>query len=142
MDCLYFWDRRICPVLGSSSFLFEIHFAPSRKMIQEGKQGGGGNSAALRASPLTFGRSKMKSSDLSHHEMTQDLEILLDRLCVDLGFCLPPKEKKRILGIGRFDATTFSREVLISESMQPEENEKFRRQIMRCFTDRYGNSNH
>ena len=31
--------------------------------------------------------------------MAVDVQWLLDKLCVDLGFCLPPREQERILAL-------------------------------------------
>jgi hypothetical protein len=52
--------------------------------------------------------------------MAVDLEWLLRKLCVDLGFCLPPQEQQRLLNLTFNDADVLTREVLISEGVDPQ----------------------
>ena len=48
-------------------------------------------------------------------------ELLLDRLCVQLGFCLPPLEKQRLIEAPPSDAEAFTDAVLDAEELKPRE---------------------
>lgn len=45
---------------------------------------------------------------------------LLDALCVKLGFCLPPDERKRIVQAPPEDVRTFTDTVFTGDGMNPE----------------------
>jgi hypothetical protein len=49
-----------------------------------------------------------------------DLEWLLDKLCVDLGLCLPLHERERLLALAFDDAGALTRAVLAAEGSDPE----------------------
>jgi hypothetical protein len=49
-----------------------------------------------------------------------DLQWLLDKLCVDLGFCLPRHEQERLLALTFEDADALTRAVLAAEGLDPE----------------------
>ena len=47
-------------------------------------------------------------------------QLLLDQLCVELGFCLPPSDQKRLREEPLEDADTFAEEVFRAEGLDPE----------------------
>jgi len=49
-----------------------------------------------------------------------DLQWLLDKLCVDLGFCLAPHEQERLLTLAFDDADALTRAVLTAEGLDPD----------------------
>lgn len=49
--------------------------------------------------------------------MAVDLLWLLDKLCADLGFCLPPREQERILALDFADADALTRDILTAEGL-------------------------
>ena len=81
---------------------------------------------------------------MKHKQKTQGLErelqTLLDELCVELGICLPPLDKKRIESADFYAAQDFAADVFEAEKMKPEDHQSLFRQIKRRFTDRFGNS--
>lgn len=48
------------------------------------------------------------------------VEKLLDRLCVDLGFCLPPDDDRRLAENPPSDVRSFVDAVFTAEGMHPE----------------------
>ena len=70
--------------------------------------------------------------------MAKELYVLLDRLCIDLGFCLPPRNIERIVAGTEYDADEFTDIVFRAEGMNPEENIALQRQVRKMFTDRFG----
>ena len=44
---------------------------------------------------------------------------LLDELCIDLGFCLPPSDIERLMEDHPLDARNFADEVFRAEGMDP-----------------------
>lgn len=71
--------------------------------------------------------------------MKSEIGNLLGDLCIELGFCLPPKEVDTILEKNHFTAEEFTKSVLIAEGMNPEMEIKHFRSIKRKFTDLFGN---
>jgi hypothetical protein len=49
----------------------------------------------------------------------QQVRVLLDRLCVRLGFCLPPDDYARLMSSPPDDPTTFTDEVFRAEGLTP-----------------------
>jgi hypothetical protein len=49
-----------------------------------------------------------------------EVGILLDSLCVKLGFCLPPAKKQHLQRDPPGDANTFARAVIAAEGLDPE----------------------
>ena len=72
--------------------------------------------------------------------MSEALDFLLYDICVDLGFCLPPKDQARICASTFWDADAFTEEVFRLEGMDPDEYLTLKRQIRKRFTDVFGNS--
>ncbi|MEX0734236.1 MAG: hypothetical protein WD944_01365 [Steroidobacteraceae bacterium] len=50
----------------------------------------------------------------------RNVKALLDRLCVDLGFCLPPQEQHRLSQNPPSDIIAFTEAVFIAEGLNPE----------------------
>lgn len=48
------------------------------------------------------------------------VEKLLDRLCIELGFCLPPGDKKRLAENPPSDVRSFVDAVFAAEGLNPE----------------------
>lgn len=63
---------------------------------------------------------------------------LLHELCVDLGFCLPPDDWERIARLKQISANEFAAEVLRAESMNPEYEQKWVREISERFVSHFG----
>jgi hypothetical protein len=70
--------------------------------------------------------------------MASEIGWLLDELCVELGFCLPPKEMQRMISSQSCEADQFTQEVFRAENMNPNEHRHLMRQVRRKFTDRFG----
>lgn len=68
------------------------------------------------------------------------LRRLLDVLCVDLGFCIPPADAERIALSRHIEATDFAREVLKAEGFVPEYEKRSMRVIKGRFIERFGDS--
>lgn len=49
-----------------------------------------------------------------------EIERLLDALCVDMGFCLPPKAKEELVRTPPDEPTAFARAVFIAENLNPD----------------------
>ena len=47
-------------------------------------------------------------------------ELLLEQLCTDLGFCLPPAECARLLALPPTGVRDFTNAILAAEGMDPE----------------------
>ncbi|MEU9352575.1 hypothetical protein AB0D65_16685 [Streptomyces griseoloalbus] len=54
---------------------------------------------------------------------------LLHELCVDLGFCLPPQEQRRLEQAPPADADSFTYAVYEAEGMDPGVHDQLRRQV-------------
>ncbi len=66
--------------------------------------------------------------------MQTKIEYLLNDLCLDWGFCIPPEEAKRIAESKQLEADDFACQVLIAEGMNPEYEIQWRRRIREKFT--------
>ncbi|MEM6569653.1 MAG: hypothetical protein AAF957_14690 [Planctomycetota bacterium] len=51
----------------------------------------------------------------------EEVQVLLDRLCVDLGFCLPPAEHQQLVEDPPVDPIEFTNEVFRREGLSVEE---------------------
>ena len=49
-----------------------------------------------------------------------EVESLLSKLCVDLGFCLSPEEENQLLKAPPIDVDTFTDTVFLAEGIDPE----------------------
>jgi len=68
------------------------------------------------------------------------LDRLLDKLCLDLGFCLPYSKCRILLERDSWEAEAFAREVVRLEGLNPDYEPKFVRMIARRFIKRFGTS--
>lgn len=69
------------------------------------------------------------------------LTTLLDWLCIQWGFCLPPKERDRIAKCERWDAQEFALAVVTAEGFPaPAEEIEWLRQIRNRFIEYFGAS--
>ena len=60
---------------------------------------------------------------------TKQIAYLLDGLCVDLGFCLPPDERARLQDNPPEDIDAFTDEVFRAEGLEPLADRQLRRQV-------------
>ncbi len=72
--------------------------------------------------------------------MEKEIDALLGRLCVELGFCLPPSEHDRIASKGYWNAEDFAKEVIAAEGLNPEYEVKWLREIRNRFIQHFGSS--
>ncbi len=68
----------------------------------------------------------------------QELERLLDDLCVGLGLCLPPDKQEPLLSSPPADVDAFTNAVLVAEGLDPvygdkRLRERVRRMVARAF---------
>jgi len=47
------------------------------------------------------------------------IDVLLDQLCVELGFCLAPDERERLIADPGTDVDDFTDRVIVAEEMDP-----------------------
>lgn len=78
---------------------------------------------------------KRKPSDLE-----RDLRILLDRLCIEWGFCIPADAYSCIATKHHMEANEFAMEMLCAEGMIPEHETKWLRRIKQRFIEHFGTS--
>ncbi|AZZ91825.1 hypothetical protein EUZ85_14235 [Hahella sp. KA22] len=72
--------------------------------------------------------------------MDKEIKNLLGKLCVDLGFCLPPIEQDRIASLGVWRADEFAKDVISSEGLNPEYEKKWLREIRNRFVAHFGSN--
>ena len=70
--------------------------------------------------------------------LEEDLQLFIDDLCVNGGFCNDLKALQLLAKHPVVSAQKFARAVLEAEGMDPERNAAHLRLIVRRFTDRYG----
>jgi hypothetical protein len=58
-----------------------------------------------------------------------EVQQFLNELCVELGFCLPPDEQRRLRESPAADADSFTDAVFEAEAMDPGVNERLRGQV-------------
>jgi hypothetical protein len=75
---------------------------------------------------------------MSDKKLQEGISELLNWLCVEWGFCIPPDAAKHIAETQNVDAETFAREVLKAEGMNPDYEVKWLRKIKRRFVDEFG----
>ena len=56
------------------------------------------------------------------HELTGRVGQLLDQLCIELGFCLPPADQHRLRHEPPLDADDFVNAVFVAEGLEPDAN--------------------
>lgn len=57
------------------------------------------------------------------------IQPLLDELCVDLGFCLPPAEQAHLRQAPLVDVEQFTNAVFVAEGLSPDEHKDLRSQV-------------
>lgn len=70
--------------------------------------------------------------------MYSSVGYLLDELCVEWGFCIPPNDAEIIKEEKYLEADEFACKVLIAEGMDPEYEIRWRRKIRNKFVDQFG----
>lgn len=71
-------------------------------------------------------------------QVQREMQFLLEELCIELGFCLPPDDQERIVATEMWDADSFVAEVFRCEKMNPDEFRQLRREVGRKFEDHFG----
>ena len=71
--------------------------------------------------------------------MDKPLNILLNDLCVEWGFCLDPEFLKSLKNAQMLDADEFACAVLKAEGMDCELEVEWRRKIRNKYIERFGN---
>ncbi len=66
------------------------------------------------------------------------VESLLDELCVDLGFCLPPDERVRLQDSPPHDVDAFTDAVFVAEGLDPRGDKTLRRQVRERAAHHFG----
>ena len=72
--------------------------------------------------------------------LERDLASLLEKLCVEWGFCLPATDARRIAGMKSVTSKEFAHEVLRAEGMDPEHEVQWVRRIVERFVGHFGSS--
>ena len=67
-----------------------------------------------------------------------NVELLLDELCVDLGFCLPPDARVRLQDTPPRDVDAFTDAVFVAEGLDPRGDHRLRRQVQERITRHFG----
>ena len=73
-------------------------------------------------------------------ETERDLRNLLTTLCVEWGFCIPPKCTDEIVSRTSITAKEFAKAVLEAEEMNPEYEQAWVRKIANRFVEMFGES--
>ncbi len=71
--------------------------------------------------------------------MRKELEKLINQLCTEWGFCIPPKKASEIIETKNIDPDQFACAILKAEGMNPELEIEWRRKIKNKFTEVIGN---
>ncbi len=70
--------------------------------------------------------------------MELELRILLNELCVDLGFCIPADDQTRIVTAEHWNVDEFTNAVLRAEGFNPEHGTQWSRDIRQRFIGKFG----
>ena len=62
-------------------------------------------------------------------DLATRVQRLLDELCTDLGFCLPPSEQIRMCSAPPLESDAFTDAVFIAEGMDPSLHKQLRRTV-------------
>jgi hypothetical protein len=68
---------------------------------------------------------------------TAEVDELLTKLCIDLGFCLPPKAIARFQTTPPADVDAFTDAVFIAEGLDPLTNRKLRGEVRAVVDDAF-----
>lgn len=66
---------------------------------------------------------------------TDDILALLDRICDEQGFCMPPPQRARIAGMQPLGAEAFAEEVMLAEGFDPQNESETKQHLMQMFLD-------
>ena len=78
----------------------------------------------------------MDCVQLAYQEGVVGIQPLLDELCVDLGFCLPPAEQAHLRQAPLVDVDQFTDAVFVAEGLSPDEHKDLR-SLVRVRVDRF-----
>lgn len=68
----------------------------------------------------------------------KEVQVLLDRLCIDLGFCLPPADQQQLVADPPEDPIEFTNEVFRREGLSIEEAPlRLYRQVRDCVAEAF-----
>ncbi len=71
-------------------------------------------------------------------KVENEIRKYLDEICVELGFCLPPKDIEKLVSKEYYMADKFVREVFTIEGINPDIELQLFRQVKKKFIDRFG----
>ena len=77
-----------------------------------------------------------QDKDVPH--MEREIRCLLDDLCVNWGFCIPPKDAEALCARTYLSADSFANALLEAEGMKPEYEKKWVQCISRRFIEHFG----
>ncbi|MEU2371254.1 hypothetical protein ACPCIX_04850 [Streptomyces pseudogriseolus] len=66
---------------------------------------------------------------MTQRDVAAEVGELLYELCVDLGFCLPPDDMRRLKEAPPTDADSFTDAVFAAEGMDPAAHDELREQV-------------
>jgi hypothetical protein len=82
----------------------------------------------------------MRSPVKNTPPLERELRRLLNWLCAEWGFCIPPGEAGRISQSASLSAEEFATAVLVAEGMNPEYEREWFRNIKRRFAEEFGSN--
>lgn len=83
---------------------------------------------------------RMATQGATGRTLEADLRDLLVRLCVEWGFCIPPKHRNRIVTSAHLEAAEFAAQVLQAEGLDPQIETQWFRKIKNRFVEQFGES--
>jgi hypothetical protein len=66
---------------------------------------------------------------------TADILALLDRICDEQGFCMPPPDRARIAAIQPLGAESFAEEVMLAEGFDSQNDAETKQRLIQMFLD-------
>jgi|ERR687895_2907270 hypothetical protein len=78
-----------------------------------------------------------RSGQLRDHTTASEVDDLLGKLCVDPGFCLPPRAISQLQNSPPEDIDSFTDAVFIAEDLDPRSDPKLRAQVRAMVLDEF-----
>ena len=69
---------------------------------------------------------------------SSEVDNLLTKLCIDLGFCLPPRAISQLQHSPPQDIDSFTDAVFIAEDLDPRSDPRLRAQVRAMVSDEFG----
>ncbi|MEE9327873.1 MAG: hypothetical protein V3U71_11325 [Cocleimonas sp.] len=70
--------------------------------------------------------------------LENEIRKLLNKICIDLGFCLPPSDIERIVLINNCETDELVRDIFIVEGLNPDLELSLFREVKAIFIDHLG----